>query len=133
MRGKASKGNCSISHVGITPAYAGKSRKRCRHRHPKQDHPRLCGEKLSGAAATVVTTGSPPPMRGKGMRTIKAFPDQRITPAYAGKRDTLHQIRCCSRDHPRLCGEKWEDRRSSATDNGITPAYAGKSRSYVAA
>ena len=45
-------------------------------------------------------------MRGKG---ICGFADLRlsgITPAYAGKRLTLHKIWQTVRDHPRLCGEK---------------------------
>ena len=31
---------------GITPAYAGKSRKQQQAQTPRQDHPRMCGEKL---------------------------------------------------------------------------------------
>ena len=86
-------------------------------------------------------------MRGKGMHTTKASPDQRITPAYAGKRTGLICKYPLVRDHPRLCGEK--DRANKkmhvvqgspppmrgkevikATKNlpaRITPAYAGKS------
>ena len=86
-------------------------------------------------------------MRGKGMHTTKASPDQRITPAYAGKRTGLICKYPLVRDHPRLCGEK--DRankkmhvvqgspppmrgkaifaRYFSARSGITPAYAGKS------
>ena len=49
----------------ITPAYAGKSRERCKICDGWQDHPRLCGEKPALAGAT---------------RCISW-----ITPAYAGK------------------------------------------------
>ena len=70
-----------------------------------------------------------------------------ITPAYAGKSDTLFRALLHFRDHPRLCGEKlYPDSLCMvlsgspppmrgkgdiciAADSriGITPAYAGKS------
>ena len=65
MRGKVSLIFCKYSRTGITPAYAGK-RNRDQKRHTgKWDHPRLCGEKLSGKFVIICLTG--------------------ITPAYAGK------------------------------------------------
>ena len=46
MRGKATDREVSSNYIGITPAYAGKSRIcRVQHRNHK-DHPRLCGEKF---------------------------------------------------------------------------------------
>ena len=70
----------------------------------------------------------------------------RITPAYAGKRDSSREKYSSMEDHPRLCGEKspsnkcsWEKSGSpppmrgkvdsphiKTTNAGITPAYAGK-------
>ena len=46
MRGKVT-GNehCKVT-VGITPAYAGKSRDRLSLKWRSWDHPRLCGEKV---------------------------------------------------------------------------------------
>ena len=85
-------------------------------------------------------------MRGKG-RSLKAPKTiAPITPAYAGKSDSLLSCRCGIRDHPRLCGEKphtiLADRlsvgspppmrgkgsqvRCAACSARITPAYAGK-------
>ena len=78
---------------------------------------------------------------------VNDFQPMGITPAYAGKRDS---VRCSSgfrRDHPRLCGEKPEHGKIClllmgspppmrgkvvtlafiSTLMGITPAYAGKS------
>ena len=46
MRGKVP---CrAFDHVidRITPAYAGKSRSSHTYQHERQDHPRLCGEKI---------------------------------------------------------------------------------------
>ena len=86
-------------------------------------------------------------MRGKVSAVLTHANGLRITPAYAGKRDS---VRCSSgfrRDHPRLCGEKLFSVLFSRTSIGspppmrgkedqsltacichrITPAYAGKS------
>ena len=46
MRGKAKLIVFSINVLGITPAYAGKSRALYAEAKNYEDHPRLCGEKL---------------------------------------------------------------------------------------
>ena len=51
--------------------------------------------------------GSPPPMRGKAVLLQSMVLWDRITPAYAGKRPFSTALTAFSRDHPRLCGEKW--------------------------
>ena len=65
MRGKAY--TCSVRKYveRITPAYAGKSSILYDAIDTMRDHPRLCGEKTSGACQTYIDLGSPPPMRGK--------------------------------------------------------------------
>ena len=45
MRGKVSSANSSLSHSGITPAYAGKRRPCFNKSNKTWDHPRVCGEK----------------------------------------------------------------------------------------
>ena len=126
MRGKAFCDRHSVDQVGITPAYAGKSQKTALQKLPRQDPPRLCGEKRSLLSGGGSPSGSPPPMRGKGQ--IKDCRE------------------CVAQDHPRLCGEKlWHSATRSAMKGspppmrgkvwrqcyrdssiGITPAYAGK-------
>ena len=70
------------------------------------DHPRLCGEKTLISNGVHISTGSPPPMRGKeGIRNILTIL-QGITPAYAGKSTFNFRIVFRHEDHPRLCGEK---------------------------
>ena len=92
--------------IGITPAYAGKSVRQSRTCGNGQDHPRLCGEKLQCFPEILQSPGSPPPMRGKGLTRVFDAMQERITPAYAGKR-LVSDHRCSrKRDHPRLCGEK---------------------------
>ena len=86
-------------------------------------------------------------MRGKAVATKKKPVVIGITPAYAGKRCRGSVPGSCTRDHPRLCGEKRQSNRKLEIPTGspppmrgkaqngskrrrvhrITPAYAGKS------
>ena len=86
MRGKVSSVTNIAIQIGITPAYAGKSKIQNRQHIPVQDHPRLCGEKHSTFVIRSKRLGSPPPMRGKAPATLTNRLFVGITPAYAGKR-----------------------------------------------
>ena len=86
-------------------------------------------------------------MRGKVYFQRSETAANRITPAYAGKRNAWARRKSATRDHPRVCGEKGgelavdTDEKGSpprmrgkgvgvqkvAALVGITPAYAGKS------
>ena len=127
MRGKVLVRNLDLLDGGITPAYAGKSGLDDFKEAGREDHPRVCGEKVGQV------WGCPPPPR--------------ITPACAGKRSLSFPAPWCWRDHPRVCGEKLCDFRHKQSRSespprmrgkgcgdkvkhcfhGITPAYAGKS------
>ena len=85
MRGKVNHVQLVKDNIGITPAYAGKSRIGIAVSGCRWDHPRLCGEKPNGWTISEDVTGSPPPMRGKGKRFAAGCRRGRITPAYAGK------------------------------------------------
>ena len=147
MRGKAKPANIVQSWEGITPAYAGKSKRSEDAATFQWDHPRLCGEKLAFLFPNESILGSPPPMRGKGiLEPVQMFP-RRITPAYAGKSLAVGVLWIHNEDHPRLCGEKSACMRAILQWIGspppmrgkdeipmysiaffrITPAYAGKS------
>ena len=106
MRGKVFGVHGIISDTGITPAYAGKSFVSAVVICGVRDHPRLCGEKRCRQALRCSSAGSPPPMRGKGDIEEKWVMANRITPAYAGKRQLSTLYSRDSEDHPRLCGEK---------------------------
>ena len=86
MRGKALI--CIIPRFAnrITPAYAGKRPQDETGLPPKEDHPRICGEKSAFPAAEPPVLGSPPHMRGKDLWAIQFKALYGITPAYAGKR-----------------------------------------------
>ena len=106
MRGKEPYDVVAADLSRITPAYAGKSYYRCSCDHARQDHPRLCGEKVLAFRGTGTHLGSPPPMRGKAQTATTAGTKSGITPAYAGK-SLAEEIGISEKeDHPRLCGEK---------------------------
>ena len=86
MRGKDCRSADNVQRIRITPAYAGKRQVRCRCPPERQDHPRLCGEKVQGVWQCLSIKGSPPPMRGKAFMPEISLNFSRITPAYAGKR-----------------------------------------------
>ena len=72
--------------IRITPAWAGKSG-RLPHRHNRgRDHPRVGGEKLRSKITPQSSSGSPPRGRGKDRTNRKCTCNDRITPAWAGKR-----------------------------------------------
>ena len=71
--------------MGIIPAHAGNTRCETRCTAPRRDHPRACGEHLSGDAAAFDRQGSSPRMRGT--------------------RRSTSSTRSATRDHPRACGE----------------------------
>ena len=100
-----------------------------------------------GVPTKVKKPGSPPRMRGKVYKITPPWFSIRITPAYAGKRRCPRFRPGKTRDHPRVCGEKFyvdevlpgdtgspprmrgkvSELRSQNEAAGITPAYAGKS------
>ena len=86
MRGKAVETTGHTRRKRITPAYAGKRIVPYGDCCSLRDHPRLCGEKFRIKMPSVLSDGSPPPMRGKGYQLATSEEIPRITPAYAGKR-----------------------------------------------
>ena len=90
-------------------------------------------------------------MRGKDEQSTAELGETRITPAYAGKRESSREKYSSIEDHPRLCGEKFDAYIPVFTmsgspppmrgkvdagfsffvDTGITPAYAGKSSVFI--
>ena len=85
MRGKEVVHDQKDLYGGITPAYAGKRGNQAYTRSKPEDHPRLCGEKISSLDKAFGLLGSPPPMRGKVLWSGGVCCPPGITPAYAGK------------------------------------------------
>ena len=106
MRGKDWQCFAGSSACGITPAYAGK--------------------RLADILEKRDQTGSPPPMRGKAANEIVVSAYLGITPAYAGKSPERVPVRLQSRDHPRLCGEKYNVIHFLSPPSGSPPPMRGK-------
>ncbi len=67
-------------------------------------------------------------MRGKGVRLVVFPAFIRITPAYAGKRETSKNEYWGKEDHPRVCGEKRSEERTWQKSVGSPPRMRGKER-----
>ena len=126
VRGKGQHLHQEHALMGITPACAGKSPLLpCRHDNP-WDHPRVCGEKVSGGSLCAASSGSPPRVRGKDTEPGFAESEFRITPACAGKSSTKRRHACSNRDHPRVCGEKSPRGHCLCYPIGSPPRVRGK-------
>ena len=126
MRGKAPPPFLSRLLLRITPAHAGKRKKRRKKTENWKDHPRTCGEKNVHPALIPSFCGSPPHMRGKVSFSSCCTDTERITPAHAGKR-RIHRMRLPhERDHPRTCGEKVTRDERYVQLKGSPPHMRGK-------
>ena len=128
MRGKVVAHGCLLLDVGITPAYAGKSTAGAAFDRAVEDHPRICGEKVYRALSPDFHQGSPPHMRGKGVRKYTLSGIDGITPAYAGKRRHTATAKKVYGDHPRICGEKRVLCKLLHSQQGSPPHMRGKVR-----
>ena len=126
MRGKEEEGELSARKDRITPAYAGKSYTRTCYAYNVRDHPRVCGEKVGMGYRGKAPVGSPPRMRGKVYAHRSARVRCGITPAYAGKSSYTSDRAAVSRDHPRVCGEKYWRHSCPQMRSGSPPRMRGK-------
>ncbi len=106
VRGKGHLGRAGRHDGGITPACAGKSGKAAELMDIREDHPRVCGEKLTALFWTGFVLG--------------------ITPACAGKRALILQSMKKQKDHPRVCGEKLLRITRVLLPEGSPPRVRGK-------
>ena len=130
VRGKDTLWRTAQGAGGITPACAGKSFCIRVESALEWDHPRVCGEKIYGKAASSGTEGSPPRVRGKAFFAVPDGDDTGITPACAGKRRSPLIKSQRNWDHPRVCGEKMVMLFLHRSCYRITPACAGKRPSF---
>ena len=126
MRGKVELNTDCLDTLRITPAHAGKSLSVKIVCLSIWDHPRTCGEKSVHATFRKLTLGSPPHMRGKGMKLAISRDNLRITPAHAGKRCPISPQQKAIRDHPRTCGEKNAATAGTVDGAGSPPHMRGK-------
>ena len=127
-RGKAKERNVQLNLTRITPAWAGKSRRRMTSWGGVLDHPRVGGEKGSGVISKIAGLGSPPRGRGKVMLFTLLPMGRGITPAWAGKSMIVRSVCLSSVDHPRVGGEKIVDFFCMVVIVGSPPRGRGKGR-----
>ena len=65
-------------------------------------------------------------MRGKAKTKAPAGGWKGITPAYAGKSPAQGEPDTCAKDHPRVCGEKEENKVQENSTKGSPPRMRGK-------
>ena len=111
---------------GITPACAGKTKRSSMVSCSSSDHPRMRGEDASNRGTSLSPRGSPPHARGRRGSHGVERPEQRITPACAGKTFVNWVRDWTVPDHPRMRGEDWSKPLSNTGSTWITPAWAGK-------
>ena len=90
VRGKVAADSPPQRKHGITPACAGKSGAATPLTRNGSDHPRVCGEKDGRVFAGDGGAGSPPRVRGKVGITYGRSSALRITPACAGKSESVY-------------------------------------------
>ena len=79
------------------------------------------GEKSGLQMETTVDLGSPPHARGKVKAAVADETAQRITPACAGKSESLAEQFFWKKDHPRMRGEKMANLDKASTAAGSPP------------
>ena len=125
MRGTVGFGVGRTPQAGITPAHAGNSPQNNTLSLGLEDHPRSCGEQLEHHCFTLLTTGSPPLMRGTVLITQQLAGGPRITPAHAGNSQFPPSRPLSCRDHPRSCGEQTYNITYLGLDQGSPPLMRG--------
>ena len=90
------------------------------------DHPRGCGENIQQECSTCGQIGSPPRMRGKQSADPEPENENGITPADAGKTVPSSTRFAYATDHPRGCGENFEQVIDVKQVAGSPPRMRGK-------
>ena len=136
---------------GLIPAWAGKTERRGRPESGRPAHPRVGGENLRLPFYGPQRLGSSPRGRGKRRRRLRARPDRRLIPAWAGKTCSCARRKATGEAHPRVGGENPDqclprDTRTGSSprgrgkqgglafllgDVGLIPAWAGKTHARV--
>ena len=130
-RGKGHGCHQTAVVVGITPAWAGKRSQVAAALQSGWDHPRIGGEKNALSSGLWPKSGSPPRRRGKGTGFVLDTGNVGITPAWAGKSPTVKAAGRVMRDHPRVGGEKTNEKPQHGRANGSPPRGRGKDLGYA--
>ena len=89
------------------------------------DHPRMCGEHITGNADDAVKAGSSPHVRGARLHSAALHVYRGIIPACAGSTTAEAPNTLEARDHPRMCGEHDVCNSGLAVNQGSSPHVRG--------
>ena len=128
MRGQAQRSRRRRYNDGITPADAGTSMLGEDNVSNLEDHPRGCGDKFHLYLLWLQLKGSPPRMRGQGLRNSGISLGSRITPADAGTSFLNRMEEYGFEDHPRGCGDKPSCCMRDARMIGSPPRMRGQAQ-----
>ena len=105
VRGAQERPQSASGPCRIIPACAGSTGVGIMTWLQWQDHPRMCGEHLSGPSGHSLHLGSSPHVRGALSHGLLLKLVSRIIPACAGSTYKTILRGSVARDHPRMCGE----------------------------
>ena len=112
--------------LGLIPAHAGKTERRCLRQRGDRAHPRSRGENRRTCAVFTPCQGSSPLTRGKRRRP-PAHPQRRgLIPAHAGKTRRRRDPVLPGEAHPRSRGENVNEGLEDAAEGGSSPLTRGK-------
>ena len=117
---------CALLHIGLIPAWAGKTRLSSLMRIPCRAHPRVGGENALLISSRILILGSSP--RGRGKLKVFRFigTSHRLIPAWAGKTGEHARAIRQRPAHPRVGGENRSSAVGASWPSGSSPRGRGK-------
>ena len=115
----------ALRHVRFIPAYAGNALALHAGTSSPAVHPRIRGERSAGFSPGFAPGGSSPHTRGTPY-SIRVMPRvHRFIPAYAGNAHARERIAVSYTVHPRIRGERVDQKHPLYTANGSSPHTRG--------
>ena len=112
--------------VGLIPAGAGQTLRRCGTSSPPPAHPRRCGADPSGPSCPAVGSGSSPQVRGRLTTSLLGAEKQRLIPAGAGQTTSTSSRKDAKWAHPRRCGADGRQKHTFVYGEGSSPQVRGR-------
>jgi len=112
-------------HIRFIPACAGNAALATAFHERATVHPRVCGERGSGARLTSPSPGSSPRVRGTPLLLEMRSLSIRFIPACAGNARRAFSRTFSTPVHPRVCGERRERRKRGCGESGSSPRVRG--------
>ena len=110
---------------GLIPTYAGNTPLTKAHPEDAGAHPHVCGEHAAELAATALTQGSSPRMRGTRYKLRRMRSWAGLIPTYAGNTHLDAFERADAGAHPHVCGEHDNLRDVRVRKLGSSPRMRG--------